>query len=399
MTTYNAKDLIEQATMLADLQNSDFISWKENMMFLDNAWSDLYQQIINHGDKSFLKTFTFTGDRIELPRDFYQLHYVCYTDGVDRRPINRKAKTANDNGPYYDLVEDELVIYNKLNSIRNIEVQYFAVRDSITFAADDKNVDSIDGTVIDVCEKKVLYEDNGEYFVLDYDTGNVSTVSQGFMLSKTGVISDNTKPYFKWNNRAFYTIHDTNTLTIYKANGTVFKKISDVDVVPNFPTATINGLSENGIYWIDNGVLKYWDFEAKLTEDVIDDIIDTRIYCFGEDIYFVRPDGIWCDEDVLIDATDFDDFNGVMKQDMKTGYGILVDNSVLKSVYGNTKLLFPNNVYYNFLAYKLAVYYKIKQNADYSGLVVIANDALKTFYDTLPKDENEYVRIANVYAK
>ena len=50
MITYNAKDLIQQATMLADLQNSDFISWKENIMFLDNAWTELYQSLINHGD-------------------------------------------------------------------------------------------------------------------------------------------------------------------------------------------------------------------------------------------------------------------------------------------------------------------------------------------------------------
>lgn len=399
MTTYNAKDLIEQATMIADLQNSDFISWKENMMFLDNAWSDLYQQIINHGDKSFLETFNFTGDRIELPRDFYQLHYICYSDGVDRRPINRKAKTQNVNGPYYDIVGDELIIYNKMNSIRNIEVSYFPVRDSITFAADDKEVDEIDGIVIDVCDKKVLYSNNGEYFILDYSTGNTEQVGSGFMLSKNGVISDNEKPYFKWDNHAYYSVHSDNKLTIYKTNGKVFKVIDDVDVVPNFPLSTINGICEDGIYWIETGTLHFWDFESKTTEDVMDGLIDDRIYCFGEDIYFERPDGIWCDEDILIPATDYDDFNGVMKQDMKTGYGILVDNSILKSVYANTQLLFPNNVYYNFLGYKLAVYYKIKQGADSSGVLAMANDALKVFYDSVQKDENEFVRIANAYAK
>ena len=93
MIDYNAKDLIEQAQMLADLQNSDFISWKENIMFLDNAWTELYQQIINHGDKSFLKTLEFEGDRCELPCDFYQLHYICFSDGLNKRPINRKSKT------------------------------------------------------------------------------------------------------------------------------------------------------------------------------------------------------------------------------------------------------------------------------------------------------------------
>jgi hypothetical protein len=81
MTTYNAKDLIEQAQMLGDLQNSDFISWKENMMFLDNAWSELYQQIINHGDKGFIKTFTFEGNSCELPCDFISfITFAILTD-------------------------------------------------------------------------------------------------------------------------------------------------------------------------------------------------------------------------------------------------------------------------------------------------------------------------------
>ena len=88
-----------------------------------------------------------------------------------------------------------------------------------------------------------------------------------------------------------------------------------------------------------------------------------------------------------------------MRVDNKTGYGILVDNFVLKSAYENTELLFPNNVYYTFMAYKMAAYYKIKQGADPSGVSALGADALKTFYDTLPRDENEYVRISNIYAR
>jgi hypothetical protein len=77
----------------------------------------------------------------------------------------------------------------------------------------------------------------------------------------------------------------------------------------------------------------------------------------------------------------------------------LFDNFVIKSVYENTELLFPSNVYYSYLAYQLAIYYKAKQNADATGLAVMASSALKTFYDTLARDTNESVRIANVYAR
>jgi len=136
MITYNAKDLIQQATMLADLQNSDFISWKENIMFLDNAWTELYQSLIDHGDKTYLQEFSFSGERTYLPDDFYQLYYVCYTNGTYEKPIARKAKTSTGQGPYYDIVGNELIIYrDSVSNMNKIKVQYYPVKWSITYSA------------------------------------------------------------------------------------------------------------------------------------------------------------------------------------------------------------------------------------------------------------------------
>lgn len=394
MTTYNAKDLIEQAQMLADLQNSDFISWKENMMFLDNAWADLYQQIINHGDKTFLKSFTMEESRVELPDDFYQLQYICYTNGLNSIPINRKSKTANNNSPYYDIVGNELIIYNRNNCYRTIKVDYFPTRESITFAADDQKIEPINDAIIDVCNRKVLTNNK----VIDIINGTDETVTSGFMLSDSGVVTDNTKPYFKKNNKAYYSIHSSNVLTIYKKNGAVYKKV-EAEVVPNFPVSTVNALTDYGIYWADTGTLKYWDFDTKVTTDFATGLISNKVYSFDNNIYYETTEGIWCNNELVIPSSDYDTFNGVLKVDMKTGYGILTDNYVIKSVFPTTELDYPNNFYYNFLAYKLAVYYKIKQGADSTGVLGMANNALKTFYDSVQKDENEYVRIANVYAR
>lgn len=398
MTTYDAKDLIEQAQMLADLQNSDFISWKENMMFLDNAWSDLYQQIINHGDKSFLKTFSFEGSRCELPRDFYQLYYVCYSDGLNERPINRKSKTSTtNNGPFYDLEGDDIVVFNKINGTRKIEVYYFPIRDSITFAADDQKVDGIDGTIIDVCDKKVYYQKNNTYYIKDIINGTETTDSTGFMLTDSGTVNLN-KPCFKFDNKCYYTDWSNGELSLKKQNGTVIHKTA-VAENPNFPTYKINGLSDGGLFYVVNGVLKRFDLETGEVEDIAEGLISDKVYCFKTDVYWETDNGIMVNGEVLIPTTDYDTYHGVMKEDEKTGYGILVDNFVIKSVYENTQLLFPNNVYYNYLAYKLAVYYKIKQGADPTGVATEAGEALKTFYNTILKDTNEYVRIANVYAR
>lgn len=400
MTTYNAKDLIEQAQMLADLQNSDFISWKENMMFLDNAWSDLYQEIINHGDKSFLKTFNFEGDRCELPRDFYQLHYIGYNDGLNERPINRKSKTSlTNNGPFYDLEGDEVVVYNKINGTRKIEVYYYPVRDSITFASDDQKVNSITGTVIDVCDKNVFYgTGNGYYFIRDIINGTESDTTNGFMLTDNGVINDSTKPYFKKDNKAYYAEWSNHKLTLKKANGTLIHTV-DVQTNPNIPTQKINAFYKNQLVYVKNGNLLSLDLESGIVETIAEGLISDRVYSFKDDLYWETADGIIVNGEVLVPTTDYDTYHGVMKEDEKTGYGILVDNFVIKSIYENTKLLFPNNVYYNYLAYRLAVYYKIKQGADPSGVSAMAKDALNTFYNTILKDTNEYVRISNVYAR
>lgn len=397
MTTYNAKDLIEQAQMLADLQNSDFISWKENMMFLDNAWSELYQQIINHGDKGFIKTFTFQGDSCVLPCDFYQLHYICYSDGINRIPINRKAKTSLTSGPFYDLVGDEIIIYNKIIGQRQIEVEYFPIRDSITFAPDDVKLNGIGGTVLDVCDKKVLYVKNNEYFVKDIINEKETPVSGGFMLSDNGVINID-QPFFKKDNKAYYTLWINGKLYVKKINGNVIH-ILDVAQDPGFPARQINAMTEDSLLYFKNGNLERFDLETGKTEILKEGLASTKIYCLKGDIYYETEDGVFCNDELLVPTMEYDTYHGVMKADEKTGYGILFDNFVIKSVYENTKLLFPNNVYYNYLAYQLAVYYKIKQGADASGLASIAGAALKTFYDTLQRDTNESVRIANVYAR
>lgn len=400
MTTYNAKDLIEQAQMLADLQNSDFISWKENMMFLDNAWSDLYQQIINHGDKSFLKTFNFEGDSCELPRDFYQLHYICYNDGVNSIPINRKSKTSLTGGPFYDLVGDEIVIYNKVGGLRKIEVYYYPVKDSITFAAVDQKVNGIDEEVIDVCDKNVLYTKNSQYFIKDIINGTEGSVdSAGFMLTDSGVIANSeTNPYFKKDNKAYYTEWSNGVLSLKKKNGQTIHTV-EVATNPNFPTKKINAFYKDQLVYVKDGDLISFDLETGTSEIIAEGLINDKVYSFKGDLYWETQDGVMVNGEILVPSTAYDKYHGVMKEDEKTGYGVLFDNFVIKSVYNNTPLLFPNNVYYNYLAYKLAVYYKIKQGADPSGLVAMASDALKVFYDTVLKDTNEFVRISNVYAR
>lgn len=66
---------------------------------------------------------------------------------------------------------------------------------------------------------------------------------------------------------------------------------------------------------------------------------------------------------------------------------------------GDVELTLPNNFYYEVLLYNLAKYYKIKQNADYSGIQDLLDEAINAFYDSLSIDINEYPNITNVYER
>lgn len=410
--------------MMSDLQNSDFISWKENIMFLDNAWTDLYQQIINHGDKTFLKEFTFSGDSIELPDDFYQLYYIAYSSDQLNRPIHRRSKTTSENGPYYDIIGNNLKIYNNMSGVGGIKVQYFPIKNGFTFAAEDMQkiadfVISNAGHIKDTWDKYILV-DNGTTSTV-YDIINQKLVSEEnitghYVLNDNlALVSMNNKMLFRADGRLYSGTttagpHNTTILTISKVSSNtianqVYKKVELPDSI-DIPDGQINAITDNGIYWVDSeGTIQYYDFLTATQIALYSDVKDSNICSWHNSVYYETTEGVWQDDLLIVKSDKYDKFIGVMKIDTYTGYGLLfVDqahptNFTIKSAFIDTEVDFPNNFYFNYLAYTLASYYKLKQGADPSSVMLMAQQAAKTFYDTLPRDENEFVRISNVYAR
>lgn len=410
--------------MMSDLQNSDFISWKENIMFLDNAWTDLYQQIINHGDKTFLKEFTFNGDSIELPDDFYQLYYIAYSSDQLNRPIHRRSKTTSENGPYYDIIGNNLKIYNNMSGVGGIKVQYFPIKNGFTFAAEDMQkiadfVISNAGHIKDTWDKYILI-DNGTtstvYDIINQKLVSEENVTGHYVLNDNlALVSMNNKMLFRADGRLYSGTtaagpHNTTILTISKVSSNtianqVYKKVELPDSI-DIPDGQINALTDSGIYWVDSeGVIQYYDFLTASQVGLYSDVKDSNICSWHNSVYYETTEGVWQDDLLIVKSDKYDKFIGVMKIDTYTGYGLLfVDqahptNFTIKSAFIDTEVDFPNNFYFNYLAYTLASYYKLKQGADPSSVMLMAQQAAKTFYDTLPRDENEFVRISNVYAR
>ena len=57
---YNISDIVKAAKQVADLENSDFISWNENIRLLNEAWTAVHQKLINKGDFTFVNEMNIT---------------------------------------------------------------------------------------------------------------------------------------------------------------------------------------------------------------------------------------------------------------------------------------------------------------------------------------------------
>ena len=97
-------------------------------------------------------------------------------------------------------------------------------------------------------------------------------------------------------------------------------------------------------------------------------------------------------ESDVIDIVDIDD---------NTGYGYLTkrfgNRYNIMSFFEDTVLNFPNNTYFVFLSYILAVTFKTKQGSDTSQLASLYIQAEEAFYDSLQRDDWCSTRITSIY--
>lgn len=68
---------------------------------------------------------------------------------------------------------------------------------------------------------------------------------------------------------------------------------------------------------------------------------------------------------------------------------IISDNSEMTNM--------PNNIFTQYLCYKVAIQLKVKQGADATGLTALANEMWETYLQTLNRDNFGMVRVQNVY--
>lgn len=150
-----ATKLIDRALSAADLANTDFLSYEDKTQFINDAFKNVYQQIINYNLNVFTVEATLIGSGgvYKLPWDCYQIKSVKNPySGVE---ILRKADSQGMFGSYYEVVNDTIRLGP---SCGPITVTYW--RKPFFLSIPNKTIDTGltlgDRYIEDVCKSSVL---------------------------------------------------------------------------------------------------------------------------------------------------------------------------------------------------------------------------------------------------
>ena len=473
MIKYTTKDIVNRAKQLADLNNSDFISWNENINLLNENWQKIYQQLIDNGDKTFIKEFeTVSLNKIKLPCDFYQLFSVELIPSC--RQILRKAKSESESSLKYDIENDYLILYGTVSE--KIRIKYIPIPQTLTLQNETKDIDSDFSSVyssvleneelkfMDCYKNKYLFlkKTNGtdicNLYIFNKDTNEIKKITNDFSNEITyAVIGYKNIVYFISRDKSTskYSIYSIkNNIVTAELEGkstspSLLKRDKDVgavyienkcmnifinDNIPLFPNIDnldvvlsegigtymsftndyislllpiVNEKSENK--WIQLDVdltttpyvatkttpFEGLDFGYSHTYKRYSNVINGKVCISTKNMFYVDGYGLFNNDEYEV--------IGVNDLNNDEGYGISIidtyntNHVLLHSHFVDTLLLYPNNIYFNFMAILLAISYKIKQNADVTVLSTKYGEMEAQYFDSLSRDVNNVVRITNVY--
>ena len=391
MIKYTAKDIIERAEQLADLQNSDFISDSEKSALINEAWLSLYQKIINAGDRTFIKKVS-AYDGLRLPKDFYQLSALYVTSSKQQiERINASQLRG------YSITSNVLFLSLEYDDV-DVTLEYYPAPKTIFFNPGIK-------TQRDFPTQPQVILDDELYIDADdclYDYASETQINQltiDGLKFKNGFLSLE-GDFYSYNGNLVETRAEKPF--IVKGNEVTFDAVeTDLDL-SNYAICFMDK-AENILYFVSReGKLFNKDFEEVLFNGgSLQDIEDISFYCREDGLYLATQNASYIERVLgsVIERFSLNlySFCCFVDADNIISY---FNGKYYKQTFGfNTLFEYPNNIYFTLLAYLLAISFKIKQQGDITQLSGKYETECNQFFDSISRDSNQFFIIKNVYNK
>lgn len=398
MFKYKASDVIKRAIAVADMQNSNFITWGDSFHMLNAAYRKIYQDTINLGDLNYLqevRLLAYGSAKYELPDDFYQLAMIT-DDYGNEIPMLGLASSRGDWG--YQLRNGIIALQNVRS---NVILKYYPTPDTITFKRERKTsnyINSSYGTPLTGFGSSVFTSNK---YVIDFAGGmvNYSTLlasSSRFLLGKTAILditAGNRLVLLGTNNYA-----DTMIKPMLTTSGNFIENTFD-----NIDAAQVWGWSNDDgsdRYMTDGTDIYYNGTILGTVADLAKgNAMNGRvIYWNGKWALvtlskIIYPDGSW-------ETTDSPNAIALLKCDTETGYGYVVPTTgyqyTIEGWCPDTIIDYPNNILFDMTVYELAIQFRIKQSADPSGLQQVYQQLEKTYNKSITNNNDSFPTIRNV---
>ena len=396
---YTAKTLVERALNLADLTNTDFISYDEATKYLNDAFTTVYNWFNNLGIKQFVKEVALSNSNsygkyteYEIPSDLYQV--ISIKDYYSGRIVPRQAESEGINSGHWEIVNDKIRLYGGTGT--NLVMTYYFVPPYLSYP--DKQIDIEDRVdIISTAGDSALYSDGSIVNLKTQEVLGSITPSNNagvkYVLGNGHVLTynystSNQVAYLDFNGNvlqtvnsisSFYGIHDEHYNALYWDHSS-WKLFNKVKAEDNLPT--------NNSILIDGTLIKGSDYNA--TDLFPADNYNGHKAFYGlvnnnPTLFVITDDGIEYDECDI----DYPIFIAFIK------YGIVGSNGtnvVIESGIPDVDMNFTNSQFYTFIAYELALLFLSKQGAVNEQLTGAYSEAKLTYMNSL--DQNaDYPRI------
>ena len=370
-----ASKLIRRAKQIADVANTDFLSYNELVDYLNASWKNVYQTIIQYNLNIFTVEANLVGSSgvYKLPFDCYQIKSVKnpYT-GVE---IPRKADSESMYGSHYEIVNDNLVLGS---SCGPVTITYWRKPYFLTFpnATLETNYNKAEDTeILDVCKDAILVKDaENKYYIKSLLTDSKLDLS---------FIEPNEYEKIYLGNNFIVGINGTD----YKVKDLYGNLVFSGNITADYFIKSDDGLIYIGVVDTDNVKILELDNVTEVTsikftsrpENII--CIDNEFYFVEKDampvgIFDCRPAYTTPDKNLHLINDQFDRSRDIIEfvsiptigKLICTNYGFLDFSGKLYSNVPDTQLSFPNNLFFDCISYDLAIRFLCKMNADSSGV-------------------------------